>query len=161
MLQDRLGLGLEDEIACNESGWRPNSTCQSRNTHKEDIGNNMSETSRRSLRRLLAYPGWLDLVVVATLHVLLRPLLQEVLVAIAIVISTGVIRYSLAYFFVGICRSSSRNWYVKLVIYVAVSIAVAVMYSPQDFVWKFGIYFATLFFLEIIVTGGLARLIFK
>lgn len=110
------------------------------------------------MRRLLAYPGWLDLVVLAALHALLRPLLQDVLVAIAIIVSTGVIRFTLAYFVFGVSRSSSRNWYIKLLIYVAVSIAVAVIYSPQEFVWKFGIYFATLSFLEIIATGGLARL---
>ena len=118
----------------------------------------MSGVSQRSMRRFLAVPGWLDLVVVAALHVFLKPLLQDVVVAITIVISTGVVRYALASFVFGVSRSSSRNHYIKLLIYVAVSVAVAVIYSPQEFVWKFGIYFATLWLLEIIVTGGFARL---
>ena len=111
-----------------------------------------------NMRKFLAFPGWLDLVVVIALHTLLKPLLQVIVIAITIVISTGVARYALAYFVSGVSRSSSRNWHIKLLVYVTVSVVVAVAYSPQEFVWKFGIYFATLWLLEIIVTGGLARL---
>lgn len=110
------------------------------------------------MRRFLAFPGWLDLVIVVALQALLKPLLQNVVVAMTIVISTGVVRYALACFIFGVSRSSSRNWYIKLLIYVSASVAVTVAYSPQDFVWKFGIYFTTLWLLEIIVTGGFARL---
>ena len=122
----------------------------------------MNANLHKNIRRLIGYPGLLDLIFVAALHVYFSRRGQSVAIALAIVTAIGITRYTLANCICGLYLSFSRNWYIKQAIYVVVCVAVVALYSIDQFAWVAGSYFAVLSILEIgasirasIVTKGM------
>ena len=105
-----------------------------------------------SMRRLFVYPGCFNLVVIVALHNIIKLWGHPTLVAVAIATAIGVSRYLLANYSCGLYVSYSRNWYIKQIIYIAASLVVVALYSVDKFAWTVGIYFATLWLLEIAVS---------
>jgi hypothetical protein len=97
------------------------------------------------------YPSWLDIVVVFLLLITKNYFVQGVDFAIAILV-LGLVRYLLQIFAIGFISYSSKNWYIKKVIYLVLSMICFLVYEQKTLTWIISLYFFELTFIELVVS---------